>query len=225
MSEEEKKLAGIEAAREVEKGGYIGLGTGSTVRYAIEELGRRVREDGLEIKCIPSSADTRILAIKNKIPLTTFEEIHELDISIDGADQISSGYTLIKGGGAALFREKVVASNSKRFIVVVDKSKLSESLDIAVPVEVLPFAWAVVSERLKALGCKKSKLRCATGKSGPLLTDNGNYILDASFGKIEYPQKLEEEINDIVGVVENGIFCGMASKIIVGRDGRIEVLQ
>jgi len=225
MSEEKKRLAGIEAAKEVEDGNYVGLGTGSTVRYAIEELGRRVREEGLSIKGIPTSADTRILAIKTGIPLTTFAEVQELDIAIDGADQVSRNYHLIKGGGAALFREKVVAYNSRKFVVVVDESKLSNFLDIAVPVEVLPFAWSAVVRKLKAIGCKEAKLRQAKGKSGPLVTDNGNYILDAYFGRIEYPHKLEKDINSIVGVVENGIFYGITTKVIVGKEGHTEVLE
>lgn len=223
--EEERRLAGVEAARLVKSGSIVGLGTGSTVKYSIEELGRRVSEEGLEIRAVPTSMGTAIVAVKNGIPLTSFDEVGRLDIAIDGADQVSGSCDLIKGGGAALFREKVVAANSREFVVVVDGSKLSSHLDLPVPVELLPFACGVVAEHLAGLGCERAQLRECPGKSGPILTDNSNIILDASFGAIEWPEKLEEELNSIVGVVENGIFCGLRPKVLVGRKGRVEVLE
>ncbi len=220
---EEKRLAGEKAAELVRDGDVVGLGTGSTVKYTILELGRRIREESLEISGIPTSEATRLLAIEQGIPLVSFEEVERVDIAIDGADQVSKRLELIKGGGGALFREKVVAANSKEFIVVVSQDKLSDFLNMYVPVEVLPFAWKPVQRKLQRLGARV-KLREGSGKAGPVITDNGNYILDASFGKITNPKELEEEINSIVGVVENGIFTLNVSRVIVGEPSGVRYL-
>jgi len=221
---DEKKAAGTEAGKLVKDGSLVGLGTGSTVKHAIVELGRRVREEGLKVRGVPTSEDTAILAVEKGIPLTSFMEVERLDIALDGADQVSESHELIKGGGAALFREKVVASNSREFVVVVDEGKLAQRLDIPVPVEVLPFAWPPVKRKLLK-ECTRVELREGEGKAGPVITDNGNYILDAYFGEIVSPQELEGKINSIVGVLENGIFASLPCKIIVGRGDKTEVLE
>jgi ribose 5-phosphate isomerase A len=224
MSDELKAEAAKSAVALVEDGQMVGLGTGSTVYFAIEELGKRIKAEALDIKCIPTSLDTRILAMEKGIPLTSFEETQTLDIAIDGADQVDPGLNLIKGGGAAHVREKLVASAAERFVVIVDESKVVESLTWPVPTEVLPFSWKLSAERMKDLH-GEARLRTAKGKSGPLITDNGNFVLDVDFGPIRNPEKLEAEINAVPGVVENGIFCGLTSEVhVAGREG-IRVLR
>ena len=226
MSEELKRIAAESAAQEVRDGDVVGLGTGSTTYYAVRALGARVRDEGLSIKAIPTSVDTRIHALEFGIPITTFEEFEQVDIAIDGADQISKRLVLIKGGGGALFREKVVASNARRFIVVADKSKLTQRLSMPVPVEVLPFAWRVAERALINLGAKTVAMRRAKGKVGPIITDNGNYILDADFGEIPEPEKLEAKINRIVGVLQNGLFPrSMVSEVYLGTRRGVEVFR
>jgi ribose 5-phosphate isomerase A len=226
MSEKLKRIAAESAVKEVKDGDVVGLGTGSTTYYAIRALGDRVREEGLSIKAIPTSVDTRIHALEFGIPITTFEEFDQVDIAIDGADQISEKLELVKGGGGALFREKVVASNAKRFIVIADESKLTKRLSMPVPIEVLPFAWRVAERALIKMGVKSVAMRRAKGKVGPLITDNGNYILDADFGEISEPEKLETEINKIVGVLENGLFTSsMVSEVHLGTKEGVRILK
>ncbi len=210
-----KEIAAASAVKLIKDGQIVGLGTGSTMRYALKEIARRIYEDELEILCIPSSLDTQFLAVESGIPLTTFEEHQSIDIAIDGADEADGVLNLIKGGGAAHTREKIIARHAKRFVVIVDESKVKNKLSMPVPVEVLPFAWKVVESELKKLK-GIPKLRKAESKAGPVITDNGNFVLDVDFGEIRNPKKLEEEINAIAGVIENGIFAGMASEVHVG---------
>ncbi len=226
MSSELKRIAAESAVELVKDGDIVGLGTGSTAYFAIRALGERIKREGLRIKAIPTSADTRIHALKFGIPTTTFEEFEQVDIAIDGADQISRKLELIKGGGGALFREKVVASNARRFIVIADESKLVERLSMPVPVEVLPFAWRVAERWLVKIGAGATNLRSCRGKVGPLLTDNGNYIIDADFGEVAQPERLEQEINRIVGVLENGIFPSrMVSEVHLGTREGVKILR
>jgi len=199
MSDNLKEEAARSAVALVEDGQMVGLG--STVSFAIRALGERVRNEGLEVRCIPTSLDTRIQALEQGIPLTSFEEVQSLDIAIDGADQVDPELNLIKGGGGAHLREKLVASAAERFVVIVDESKMVERLSRPVPTEVLPFAWRLAAEGMKALK-GEARLRTARGKAGPLITDNGNFILDVDFGPIRNPGKLEREINEVPGVVE-----------------------
>lgn len=210
-----KEIAAVSAVKLVKDGQIVGLGTGATMRYALKEIARRMYEDELEILCIPSSFDTQFLAVESGIPLTTLEEHQSIDIALDGADEVDGDLNLIKGGGAAHTREKIIARHARKFIVIVDESKVKTKLSMRVPVEVLPFAWKVVEKDLRKLR-GTSVLRTAANKAGPVITDNGNFILDVDFGKIRNPKKLEEEINAIAGVVENGIFAGMASEVHVG---------
>jgi ribose 5-phosphate isomerase A len=219
-----KQAAARSACSLIKDGQILGLGTGSTVAYLIEELSRRVYEEELEVTCIPTSRGTELLAREKGLPLTTLEEHRDIDLAIDGADQVARSLDLIKGAGAAHTREKIVAVLARRFIVIVDEGKLSEKLSLPVPVEVLPFSWKAVAERLGAMK-GRAELRQGSGKAGPVITDNGNYILDAAFGVIENPEKLEAEINLIKGVVENGIFPGMAHEVHVGTKNGVKVLR
>jgi ribose 5-phosphate isomerase A len=219
-----KHDAAVSACRLIRDGQIVGLGTGSTVSYLIRELSQRIKEEELQLLCIPTSKGTEALAQQAGIPLTTFEEHLDIDIAIDGADQVSEALDLIKGGGAAHTREKIVATCARRFLIIVDESKLSEKLNIPVPVEVLPFSWKVSSEFLTAKGGKPS-LRGSPEKVGPTITDNGNYILDVDFGEIRDPENLEARINSVIGVVENGVFPGMAHEVHVGTADGVKILR
>jgi ribose 5-phosphate isomerase A len=220
----EKRAAGIAASQLVESGMIVGLGTGSTVAYTIKELGRRVREEGLEILGVVTSYQSEMLAIEAGIPLTTLAQHPELDLAIDGADQIDSNLYAIKGGGAAHTREKIVSVSAKRFLVVADESKTSVQLDKAVPVEVLPFAKELVIRKIKELG-GNPELRLALRKDGPVITDNGNFVLDSSFGVIPNPGELSLKLSSIPGVVEHGIFSNVNELYTGRKDGSVEIIR
>ncbi|AYK15928.1 MAG: ribose 5-phosphate isomerase A [Methanosarcina flavescens] len=220
----EKRAAGVAASWMVESGMVVGLGTGSTVAYTIKELGRRIREEELEILGVVTSYQSEMLAIEAGIPLATLAQHPELDIAIDGVDQIDSRLYAIKGGGAAHTREKIVSSSSKRFVVVADESKISTQLDKAVPIEVLPFAKTLVVKKIKELG-GKPKLRSALRKDGPVITDNGNFVLDADFGVINDPENLALQLSSIPGVVEHGIFSNVDELYIGRKDESVEIVR
>jgi ribose 5-phosphate isomerase A len=209
-----KKLAAERAVQFVEDGMIVGLGTGSTAEFAIRRLGALTKE-GRSIKAIPTSQRAKKLAMELGIPLIDFDETVTLDVTIDGADEVDSNLNLIKGGGGALTREKIVAYHSKRQIIVVDESKIVKRLgaDFPVPVEVVKFAWAATKKSLEELGCT-AQLRTIMNEK--YITDNGNYILDCDFGPINNPEALEKDINAIPGVVENGLFIGLVDEVIVG---------
>jgi len=222
-NEEEKEAAGRAAAELVRDGDVVGLGTGSTAYFAVVALGERVKA-GLKITGIPTSLQTADLARAVGIPLTTLDEHPEIDITIDGADEIDSKLNLIKGGGGALLREKVVASASRKTVLVADSGKVVPVLGkFPLPVEIIPFARAVIERRIMALGASP-KLR-AKRDGSPYLTDNGNQILDCSFGKIAHPAELAQELSGIPGIVEHGLFIGLASVALVGRGSRVEEMQ
>lgn len=211
-----KRAAAEAAVAEVRDGMIVGLGTGSTAVFAITALGRRVAE-GLRIVGIPTSERTAGQARSLKIPLATLKEHPETDLDIDGADEVEKNTLhLIKGLGGALLREKIVASASKRFVVIVDESKLVDRLGekVAVPVEVSSFGWPVAARALRNLHCEPSLRLNSDGSE--FLTDGGNYILDCSFGPIADAATLGREIDSITGVIEHGLFVGMASKVFVG---------
>ncbi|MBS7640819.1 MAG: ribose 5-phosphate isomerase A [Candidatus Bathyarchaeia archaeon] len=214
--EDAKKRAAIEAAKCVKDGSVIGLGSGSTVAYAIEEIGRRIMEEDLHILGIPTSYQSFLLAVKSGIPVTTLHEHPVIDLTIDGADQVDSKLNMIKGMGGALTREKIVAAASKRLIIVVDERKLTDKLGWGqpIPIEVLPFAEPLVSKKIREIGGKTS-LR-ETRKGTPYITDNGNFILDVDFGIIENPYELNEKLKMIPGVIETGLFLDMAHIVYVG---------
>ena len=214
-NENEKELAGRAAAKLVRDGDVVGLGTGSTAYFAVVALGERVQA-GLRMVGIPTSVATADLARKVGVPLTTLDEHPEIDITLDGADEIDPHLNLIKGGGGALLREKVVASASKKMVVISDSSKLVPVLGkFPLPVEVISFARAVVEKKIAGLG---ASVKWRTRADGSLyLTDNGNPILDCSFGKIEDPVALARVLSDTAGVVEHGLFIGLASVALVGK--------
>lgn len=220
----EKRAAGIAAAGLVSSGMIVGLGTGSTVAYTIKELGRRVREEGLDILGVVTSYQSEMLAIEAGIKLTTLSQNPVLDIAIDGADQIDSELCAIKGGGAAHTREKIVSASAKRFVVVADESKTSRQLDKPVPVEALPFAKELVVNMIRNLGGEPS-LRSALKKDGPVITDNGNFVLDAEFGAIKDPRALALQLSAIPGVVEHGIFCNVDELYIGNKDGSVKIVS
>jgi ribose 5-phosphate isomerase A len=219
----EKEDAGRAAAKLVRDGDVVGLGTGSTAYFAVIALGERVKA-GLKILGVPTSLQTADLARAVGIPLTTLDQHPELDITIDGADELDSKLNLIKGGGGALLREKVVASASKRMVVVADSSKVVTTLGkFPLPVEVISFARAVVEKKIASLGASV-KLR-ASRDGSPYVTDNGNQILDCSFGKIEDPAMLARSLGDVPGVLGHGLFVGLAELAFVGRDHGIEEIK
>jgi ribose 5-phosphate isomerase A len=217
----DKKKAAAEAAIDLVKDGMIvGLGTGSTANHAIEGLGRRVGA-GLRIKGVATSKATEQLARKVGIPITTLEEVGEVDLTIDGADEVDPSFNLIKGMGGALLREKIVAFASKQEVIVVDDSKLVEVLGkkSPLPVEVLPFGHTKTRDALESLGCKAS----LKGGSAPFLTDNGNLIYECRFEGIEDAEMLEAEIDLIPGVVESGLFIDLATTVVVASAQGVEV--
>lgn len=213
----EKAAAAAYAVKLVEDGMRVGLGTGSTAVHAVRMLGERVRQ-GLEIVGVPTSERTRALARSEGIPLTDFTTGTSLDLTIDGADEADSELRLIKGGGGALLREKVVASISRRVVIIADSAKLVDRLGkFPLPVEVVRFAGPVVEARLLALGAKP-KLRTAPDGT-PFVTDEGHHILDATFGEIADPERLSRLLLGTPGVVEHGLFLGMAHDLVIGRGG------
>jgi ribose 5-phosphate isomerase A len=218
------KRSAAEAAVEFIKDGMVvGLGTGSTIYFAIQQIGKKVKE-GLKIHAIATSLQTESLAHEQSIPLTTFAQVGSIDLTIDGADEVDTHFNLIKGGGGALLREKIVATASKEFIVVADETKLVAQLGkYLLPVEVVPFGMEWTMQKLHQLGCYPT-IRTANNKA--FITDNGNNIIDCDFKCISQPLLLHNKINSIVGVVENGLFINMANKVIVGYfDGTVTVLE
>jgi ribose 5-phosphate isomerase A len=215
-----KQAAAESAVTLVEDGMILGLGTGSTAKLAVEALGRRV-QSGLRVVGVPTSEFTGQQAQSLGIPVSTLDEHPAIDLTIDGADEVELGtLNLIKGRGGALLREKIVASASKRLVIMVDESKLVGRLGsrFALPVELIPFGWRVAARKLEALG---AKVALRSGPDGqPYVTDGGHYIVDCAFGPIASPAKLEYELNSMVGLVEHGLFLGMATQVIVaGQDG------
>ena len=207
--EELKKIAAHEAVKEIKDGMIVGLGTGSTAKYAIIKLGEMVKE-GIEIVGIATSLRSEKLAKEVGIKVADINEYEEIDITIDGADQVDTKKNLIKGGGGALLREKIVASCSKKEIIVVYESKLVENFSFPLPVEVVKFGWRHTADKLSKLNFEP-KLR------ENFVTDNGNIILDCSYDRLSPNfSEMEKEINAIAGVVENGLFIGLADEIIVG---------
>ena len=222
-NEKEKQAAGRAAAKLVRDGDVVGLGTGSTAYFAVVALGERVKA-GLKIVGIPTSVKTGDLARQLGIPLTTLDENPQIDITLDGADEVDPKLNLIKGGGGALLREKVIATATKNMVVVVDSSKVVSVLGkFPLPIEVISFARTVVENKIVSLGASP-KLRTKTDGS-PYLTDNGNQILDCSFGKIADPAALAQILSDTPGIVEHGLFIGLAKVALVGRGDAVEEIR
>lgn len=220
-----KRQASYKAVEFVKDGMVVGLGTGSTATFAVAALSERVAQ-GLKVEAIATSEKTAQQAIRSGIKLTDFSHRQQIDITIDGADEVErTTLNLIKGLGGALFREKLVASASKRVIIVVDETKLVNCLGshTPVPVEVVPFGWQLTAHRLKNLGASPV-LRCDQEKQ-PFLTDNSNYVLDCQFGMISDSDGLSDQISRTIGVVESGLFVKMTSLVVVGKSTGIELLS
>ncbi|MDM7935589.1 MAG: ribose-5-phosphate isomerase RpiA [Methanothrix sp.] len=218
-----KRAAGESAAAQVEDGMVVGLGTGSTVAWTIRRLGERVREEGLEILGVATSLQAEALAVSEGIKLTSLSQHPEIDLAIDGADQVDRRLFAIKGGGAAHAREKVVSCSARRFLVVADGTKFVEILSRPVPVEVLPFACSLVERRLRQLGGAPA-VRMGRMKDGPVITDNGNLVMDVDFGTIEDPPALSAGLDRIPGLVEHGLFDNL-DELHLARDGSVEVIR
>lgn len=222
-----KKQAALAAAAHIQNGMKIGLGTGSTVYYAIEEVARRIREENLQIQAVSTSFNTTLLCQKWSIPLMDLGAVSSLDLAIDGADEVTPERHLTKGRGAAHTLEKIVAKISTDFYVVADTSKkvckLGEKMPV--PVEFLPNSLSGVERHLRALGAERVILRMAEkGKDGPVISDSGLFLADAYFGLIGNPAELEKEINNIPGVLDNGIFANIASKAFLAGPENVEVI-
>jgi ribose 5-phosphate isomerase A len=210
-----KKAAAERAVQYVKEGMIVGLGSGSTSYWAIHTLGERIKE-GLKIRAVASSKSSEELAKQWGIPLVSFAEIDAIDVTIDGADEVDPDYNLIKGGGGAHLREKILAANSNKLIIIVDESKLVIKLGkFPLPVEIVPFASELTIKKLEALQCKPQIRR---EKEKEFMTDNGNLIIDCMFNEIVDPKGLSEQLNTIPGVVEHGLFINMTDTIIVGKD-------
>ncbi|MFW9769384.1 MAG: ribose 5-phosphate isomerase A [Candidatus Thorarchaeota archaeon] len=222
-----KLNAAKSALERIPKTGPIGLGSGSTVAIFAKELGRLISKGENDISVVPSSYQAYQLAVKYQIPLTNLDISPELIITVDGADEVDKNLNLTKGGGGALFQEKVVASASKKLIIIIDESKLVDRLasKFLIPVEVLPFSLGVVHRKIKSMGIDPS-VRQAQKKMGPVVTDNGNFILDLKFPEpIESPAKIATDLKMIPGVVETGLFVGMADEVHVGKEDGVDILK
>ncbi|WP_461461682.1 ribose-5-phosphate isomerase RpiA [Methanobrevibacter sp.] len=219
-----KRDVGYKAAEEVEDGQILGLGTGSTTHYFIEKVGMRVKEEEIEVMGIPTSYQSALLAQQWNIPITSLDE-YSIDLAVDGADEIDPNLNLIKGGGAAHTLEKIVDYSAEELIIIADDSKYVDVLgEFPVPIEVIPKAKTPVEDALIDMGAKVD-IRMAVNKDGPVITDNGNFIIDAKFDEIISPADMELELNTIPGVVENGLFTEMVDKVILGSKDGIKELK
>ena len=224
-----KKNAAFKAVEEnVKEGMILGIGSGSTVVYAVEKIAEINKKKDLKLKCIPTSFQSYQLIVDNDLNLVSLDQYPEIDLDIDGADEIDNELNLIKGGGGCLVQEKIIAYNSKKLVIIADfrkkSSKLGENWKKGVPIEVMPIAYVPIMNKLKKLG-GTPKLRMAQAKAGPLVTDNGNFIIDVDFGIIDSPSDIDLKISQIPGVVDTGFFIGMTSKAYIGQeDGKVIVL-
>ena len=222
-NEQEKEAAARASLRFVKDGQVVGIGTGSTVAHFIQALGEQVK-GGLKIRGIPTSDRSQALAASLGIPIITLDECQEIDVTVDGADEFDPELRLTKGGGGALLREKIVASATRQLVIITDETKQVPVLGrFPLPVEVIKFAQALIKKKIEALGAQVSLRRAADGK--PYLTDENNYILDCRFGKIADADTLARELSDMPGVVEHGLFIGMASVVLVAKGKEIVELR
>lgn len=217
---ETKRFAATAAAGLIQDGMVVGMGTGSTVAYLIQELARRVRDEGMKVVAVPTSFQSRIACLQLGIPVRAMEDSASVDLAIDGADEVDPALHLIKGGGGSQTQEKVVASMAKEFVVVVDESKLVEKLGstFAVPIEVLPLARSYVEARLRDLG-GEPVLRMALRKDGPVITDNGQLLYDTRFPPTADLRAIDRLLHQIPGITETGLFFDTAHKALVGCGG------
>ena len=217
--ETEKKMAAERSLEYVREGHVVGLGTGSTAAYFIQLLGARVKQ-GMKVRGIPTSDRSRDLAASLGIPLTSLDEVQQIDVTVDGADEFDPQLRLIKGRGGALLREKIVASASRQVVIVADSSKRVPVLgNFPVPVEVVPFAQALVVTRITELGARVVRRLDASG--APYITDSGNQILDCHFGRIPDADSLAQRLSELPGIVEHGLFIGLASVVLMATGGEV----
>ena len=220
--------AAAQAVRELKDNTTIGLGSGSTILRALELAAERIKKENLRISFIPTSYQVEIAAKKLGLKTTTLEERNEPDLALDGADQVQwRSLDLVKGGGAALLREKIVDSTAKRLVIVVDEKKLAKTLGGSqpIPVEIVPFGYAATLEKIRKIS-EKANLRESAGKVGPVISDNGNMIADTYFRNLRRPEIVHEKLKKIPGVIETGLFLGMADTAYVGRkDGHVDILR
>ena len=222
-----KQNAALEAVKHVKDGFIVGLGSGSTAAFAIEALGKRIKKEKISIMGIPTSYQAFLLAVECGIPITTLDEHPVIDVTIDGADQLTPELFLIKGGGAAMAREKIVAASSKLNVIIADQPKKVKQLgenNQFVPIEVLPFAIALVKQKIAAMG-GKPVVREGKGKLGPVITDNGNAVIDAYFGEIKNPAELAVKAKMIPGVVETGFFINLTDIVYIGSVDKVEKIE
>jgi ribose 5-phosphate isomerase A len=212
-----KKFAATHAARLIQDGMAVGIGTGSTMSLVIEESGRRMQEEGIKFVAVPTSFQSRILCMKLGIPVREMQDASRLDLAIDGADEVDPNLDLIKGGGAALTREKITAAMSQHFVVVVDESKLVAKLgsSFAIPLEFLPVAQGYVERTIRDLGGEPT-LRLGVAKDGPVVTDNGQFIFDVRFAATADLRAIDRALHHTPGVIETGLFFDMAKQVLVG---------
>ena len=225
-----KKNAAFKAVEDnIKQNMILGIGSGSTVVYAVKAIAEINKNNELNLKCIPTSFQSHQLIVENGLTLVTLDQYPEIDLDIDGADEIDKSLNLIKGGGGCLVQEKIIASSSKKLVIIADYTKKSEILGEnwrnGVPIEVIPLAYVPIMKRLERLG-GTPVLRMAQAKAGPVVSDNGNFIIDVDFGKIENPSELNIKLLQIPGVVDSGFFLGMTSKAYIGlKDGKVEILE
>eukprot|EP00055_Hartaetosiga_balthica_P010012 m.41289 g.41289 ORF g.41289 m.41289 type:complete len:256 (+) comp6992_c0_seq1:89-856(+) len=213
----------------IKDGLVLGIGSGSTIVFAVERIAQRVKDENLKLKCVPTSFQAIQLIRKYGLDLSDLSATPKIDVAIDGADEMSPEMDCIKGGGGCLVQEKIVAYNANKFVVIADGSKEAELLGTkwlkGVPIEVVPMAYVAIIDKLNVMGAKEVNLRMAVSKAGPCVTDNGNFILDAHFGALEgdvSPSILEQKLCMIPGVVDCGLFVGMANEAFIARsDGSV----
>eukprot|EP00730_Choanoeca_flexa_P017170 TRINITY_DN8230_c0_g1_i1.p2 TRINITY_DN8230_c0_g1~~TRINITY_DN8230_c0_g1_i1.p2 ORF type:complete len:256 (+),score=50.97 TRINITY_DN8230_c0_g1_i1:1326-2093(+) len=213
----------------VKSGQVVGIGSGSTVVFAVDRLKERVSAEGLQITCIPTSFQARQLILENGLVLGDLNITPEIDVAIDGADEVDSQLNCIKGGGGCLLQEKIIASNAKQFVVIADFTKMAEQLGTkwtkGVPIEVSSICYVAIQRKLRAMG-GEPVLRMAKSKAGPCVTDNGNFIIDCHFGAISNPHELNQKLLNIPGIVDTGLFVNMAEKAYFGMsDGSVETRE
>ena len=225
-----KKAVADEAVNEIQSGMVVGLGSGSTAALMIKSLAKAINDNKLKnIRGVPTSFQSEVLAMELGIPLIDLTSVEEIDLAIDGADEVDPSFQLIKGGGACHVREKLVASKANRLLIVVDETKLVKNLNLVfpLPLEVIPLAWKQVKNTIESMGAKVT-LRMASKKAGPVVTDQGNLVLDILFENgINDPKNLENELNNVPGVLENGLFVNLTDKVLVGKieNNEVEVYE
>ncbi|MEM1587961.1 MAG: ribose 5-phosphate isomerase A [Candidatus Bathyarchaeia archaeon] len=223
--ENARKLASKEVLKHIKDGFIIGLGSGTTMEIFIKELAYKIKFEELDVLAVPSSTQVELIAASLGIKLTSLNEYPKLDLAIDGADQVEvKTLNLIKGGGAALTREKIIDSSAKKLVIIIDEEKLTDKLSCPIPLEVMQFGIKATIEKIIEIG-GKPKLRESLGKVGPVVTDNGNFIIDVDFGELNKPEELNYKLKMIPGVIETGLFLRMTNEVYVGeKNGKVKVL-